>query len=81
MLTSLARVTAVALASTALATAIPPGTLTACEIADPLHKGSAGVLPKNHNNVCSVALGGHNVLRRSNDTEIVGGIHCGAFVQ
>jgi hypothetical protein len=113
MLTSLARITAVALASTALATAIPPGTLTACETAEPPHKGSAGALPKNNNNdifeeihfavppaiptaegdllntrahsqvftdICSVALGGHSVFRRSNDT---GGddTACGTWIQ
>jgi hypothetical protein len=113
MLTSLARITAVALASTVLATAIPPGTLTACETAEPHHKGSADALSKNNNDdifeeihfavppaiptvegdlpntpahsqaftdVCSVALGGHGVFRRSNDT---GKPHtdCGTWIQ
>jgi hypothetical protein len=114
MLTSkLARVTAVALASTVLATAIPPGTLTACETAESPHKGSASALPKNNNDdifeeiyfavpsaiptaegdlpytpahsqaftdVCSVALGGHGVFRRSNDTGIPHS-YCGDSIQ
>ncbi|KAJ8581590.1 hypothetical protein M405DRAFT_832177 [Rhizopogon salebrosus TDB-379] len=92
MLTSLARITAVALASTVLAAAIPPGTLTACETAEPHHKGSADALPKNNNDdifeeihfavppAIPTVEGGHSVFRRSNDT---GKPHtdCGTWIQ
>ncbi|KAJ8583153.1 hypothetical protein M405DRAFT_528390 [Rhizopogon salebrosus TDB-379] len=93
MLTSkLARVTAVALASTALATAIPPGTLTACETAELPHRGSASALPKNNNDdifeeiyfavppAIPTAEGGHGVFRRSNDT-VIPHSYCGNSIQ